>query len=577
MKSFFSSALVFILATHCHAVTAFYIAPDGNDRNPGTQQQPFASLVRAREAVRKINRTMTSDIVIYLSGGRYTLSEAIEFGPKDSGFNGNKIIYKALDDENPTISGGVRVTGWELYNRGKNIYRAHLPDILFRQVYLQNQLSVRARTPNRESESSFGPYWRLTVPRLPECNIPKKEWQAVAGVEQLGQVELVTITHWYHQRIRIGETRLTDSSMVILPLNPEGKMSKKLYFYKTSYYYFENAFQFVDIADEWYYDPEESFLYYAFNESVHPDSLIFEVPVIPTLVAIRGTEENPVHNLEFQGITFECSNWISPSEKGLNATQFAQPIGSDRHWHSSTYPSGLIKVAHAHNIAFRYNTIRNAGAQGIQFFMNVDDADIEGNQIYNIAANAIEVDAHALKNPSPQQQSTGVAIWNNHIYKAGQNYSNGGGVLAHNVRGLIVEHNHIHDMPYSGMQVGNQPGEIRDIGCGENRIRYNHVHHCMQLHDDGGGIYTLGGIQQGTFIAENYLHDIKAGKWAGSYAIDFIYLDNFSSQILVKDNVVAGGKAAERNGAAGNTLINNIQSNPAIEKNAGIKAGYTPR
>ena len=85
-------------------------------------------------------------------------------------------------------------------------------------------------------------------------------------------------------------------------------------------------------------------------------------------------------------------------------------------------------------------------------------------------------------------QSSG--IWNNHIRKCGQDYTNGGGLLAHNVRGLIVEHNHIHDMPYSGMQIGNQPGGMKNVGCGDNRIRYNHVHHCCQLHDDGGGIYT---------------------------------------------------------------------------------------
>jgi hypothetical protein len=118
---------------------------------------------------------------------------------------------------------------------------------------------------------------------------------------------------------------------------------------------------------------------------------------------------------------------------------------------------------------------------------------------------------------------------------------------------------------------------MHDIGCGDNRIRYNHVHHCLQLHDDGGGIYTLGGIQKGSLIAENYVHDIRRTKWAGDYPIDLIYLDNYTSKILVKDNVVNGGRAAERNRSAGNTLINNTQSNTAVEKNAGINPGYNPR
>lgn len=38
-----------------------------------------------------------------------------------------------------------------------------------------------------------------------------------------------------------------------------------------------------------------------------------------------------------------------------------------------------------------------------------------------------------------------------------------------------------------------------------------------------------------------------------------------------------GARAAERNGSKGNVLQNNIQSNPAVEANAGIKPGYHPR
>ena len=97
------------------------------------------------------------------------------------------------------------------------------------------------------------------------------------------------------------------------------------------------------------------------------------------------------------------------------------------------------------------------------------------------------------------------------------------------------------------------------------------------MHDDGGGIYTLGGIQNGSVISDNYVHDIQKSKWAGSYRIDVIYLDNRTSKILVKNNVVNGGRAAERNGSKGNSLENNVQNNLEIEKNAGIKPDYNPR
>ncbi len=95
---------------------------------------------------------------------------------------------------------------------------------------------------------------------------------------------------------------------------------------------------------------------------------------------------------------------------------------------------------------------------------DVDDSDIEGNDFHDIAANAIEIDALATPNPPPELQSENVAIWNNGFRHAGSVYSNGGAVLAHCVKGLIVEHNDISDMPYSGMQVGDQPGGYKPVG-----------------------------------------------------------------------------------------------------------------
>ncbi len=572
-----STAVGFIMTVRSVSAQEFHVAPTGDDANPGTAAAPLKTLAGARDAVRKVNKAMTGDIAVNLHGGEYVFGDAVIFDAQDSGFNGHKVIYRGFRQERPILTGGIRITGWELHDEEKNIYRAPAPKTAFRQVYIDGKPGIRARTPNRESDTSFGPYWRLKIPKKPECHITAEHWKACANVDRLSEVELVIETHWYHQRIRIGEHRLTDKGTVVLPVNPKGKMSKKLGFYGLSYFFFENALAFLDAPNEWYHDTETGVLYLKPPDGEDPRRMRVDVPMAETLVVIAGTAEEPVRNIEFQGLTFQCSNWASPSGNGLNVTQFVQPIGVKGGWDSVDRPLALIRVRHARHVAFRNNVIRNAGAHGIQFYENVDDSDIEGNEIYQIAGNGIEIDAHAAKNPAPERQSTGVAIWNNHIWRAGQNYTNGGALLAHNVRGLIVEHNLIHDMPYSGIQVGNQPGGMTDIGCGGNRIRYNHVHHCLQLHDDGGGIYTLGGVQKGTVIAENYVHDIKRTKWAGNYGIDLIYLDNFTSKTLVKDNVVTGGRAAERNRSAGNTLVNNVQSDPEIEANAGIKPGYNPR
>jgi len=40
----------------------FYVAPYGDDNNPGTEQKPFATLARARDAVCELKKKKTKEI-----------------------------------------------------------------------------------------------------------------------------------------------------------------------------------------------------------------------------------------------------------------------------------------------------------------------------------------------------------------------------------------------------------------------------------------------------------------------------------------------------------------------------------
>ncbi|MDR0845341.1 MAG: hypothetical protein LBN71_08970, partial [Tannerella sp.] len=60
-----------------------------------------------------------------------------------------------------TLSGGKKVSGWQAVGNG--IYRAQLPAGTddFRQLYVNGEPAVRARTPNLNNKEDYGPYWRL--------------------------------------------------------------------------------------------------------------------------------------------------------------------------------------------------------------------------------------------------------------------------------------------------------------------------------------------------------------------------------------------------------------------------------
>ena len=51
---------------------------------------------------------MTGDIIVYIKGGTYTIDKTIEFTSDDSSTNGFRIIYRAVEGENPVISGKIK-------------------------------------------------------------------------------------------------------------------------------------------------------------------------------------------------------------------------------------------------------------------------------------------------------------------------------------------------------------------------------------------------------------------------------------------------------------------------------------
>ena len=51
-KYVFLAAFLFVVfARNSNGATCFYIAPDGNDVNPGTENKPFSTITRAKDAL----------------------------------------------------------------------------------------------------------------------------------------------------------------------------------------------------------------------------------------------------------------------------------------------------------------------------------------------------------------------------------------------------------------------------------------------------------------------------------------------------------------------------------------------
>jgi len=107
-----SAALASLFALSCLAapVADLVVSPAGSDANPGTLEQPFATLTRARDAVRALGQP-DRDVVVWLRGGEYRLGETVVFGLADGAAAGHTISYAAYPGEKPVFTSGVPVDG----------------------------------------------------------------------------------------------------------------------------------------------------------------------------------------------------------------------------------------------------------------------------------------------------------------------------------------------------------------------------------------------------------------------------------------------------------------------------------
>jgi hypothetical protein len=104
-----------LLLTWVGAAAEFWVAPGGNDANPGTRSKPFASLERARDAARERRTTQSGfreSITICLRSGDYIRTNCLELTSADSGTPKAPVIWRAYRDEAVRLLGGRMLTGF---------------------------------------------------------------------------------------------------------------------------------------------------------------------------------------------------------------------------------------------------------------------------------------------------------------------------------------------------------------------------------------------------------------------------------------------------------------------------------
>ncbi|MGI0012713.1 MAG: LamG-like jellyroll fold domain-containing protein [Nitrososphaera sp.] len=558
----------------------FYVAPNGNDGNPGTETRPFQTLERARTAVRAVNGNMTEDVTVYLRGGEYSLAAPFVLDQADSGKNGFNVVWRAYANEKPVISGGQQISGWK--SVGGGIWKAPVGTLRFRQLYVNGSRAVRARTPNVGSYYTLTNYdeggRRLQIPA-----------NTIANWQNFNQVEVNLLGKGVvNAYLRLSSFSVSGGSAFVTPQEPERtRLFIRSYPTKEAGrpYYFENVFEFLDSPDEWYLNTSTNEVFYIPRAGENMASVSIVAPRLENIVRIQGTLSNPAHHIQFHGLAFEHTTWTIPSTDGYVGDQGGLAatgaiLNDEITYYEGHRPPAGIHMEAADNIRLERNMFRHFGGAGINLYVGNHNNVIIGNVIEDVSNNGIALDMNLEGNPTDTRKvSKNNTVSNNYIHDIGKDYYSSIGILAGYTNGSVIEHNEVHDTPYTGISVGWGWDDVANAAR-NNLVRNNKVFNVIDTMADGGGIYTLS-RQPGTIIHENHVHDIFRTSIHGGYVMPGIYLDEGSNLITVRDNVIQNVDGQNGSGAIfqnangpSNTFSNNSAASPTVVANAGLEPAY---
>ena len=534
----------------------YYVATDGSDSwsgklaspSPDGKDGPFATLARAREAVRKTERTRA--VTVLVRGGAYRLEQPIVFGPDDSGTAAVPVTYAAYPGETPVFSGGRVIDG---FRREGRLWVTTVPGVAgrrrtFLQLFVNGQRRRRARKPDEGYLHMTGALAPVPAEGQKEPGPNKSGFLFEPGDirrwERLSDVNIVLMHSWENS---IHPVQSVDGeSCTVRFAAPMKEWWKIGHWERQARYFVENALELLDQPGEWYLDRDTGVLRYFPMPGEELDRTEVIAPVLTELVRFQGDPDLGlfVEHVHLRGLSFHHADWIL-SPKGNSNTQAAVDVPA------------VIAADGARHCTVSDCEVAHVGTYGIWFRRGCKDCTIEGNHVFDLGAGGIRVGDTRMADTDAGETSR-TLVHSNYIHHYGEVYAGGVGVwVAQSSRNRIT-HNEIHDGNYTGISVGwnwnKAPNRTH-----HNLVEGNHVHHVVRgVLSDGAGIYTLG-TQTGTVIRNNLFHDVFP--YMGNPTMAWgIYFDAGSNGMLVENNIVyntlTGGLM--NSGQSGNTVRNNI-------------------
>ena len=520
----------------------YFVAPKGSDRNPGTIEQPFATLERARDAIRaqRVNNSVLppGGTTVYLRGGTYSVTNTFTLTEADSGNASAPIVYRAWRDERPVFDGGFRVNAFS---------KVRDPAILAR-LPQEAQGKVRVADVKAQGYTSFdaqkGYGYGINNQAMRELFQDGQPLQPArwpnAGFAMTGEVldptnrvftfasdrldrwalatDMMANGYWYHLWAVCAVPTAPDAAAGTLRL-----VDRPNYGLRAGQpFYVLNLLEEIDQPGEWFLDRANGLLY-----------------VWPTASGW------------FSASTFTLSRWDKPFIKADNVRDVAF-VGLTLEYgqQHGIILNGCINAVVANCV------IRRMGGTALTAPQSAN-LKVYGNLFHTLGHSGMHVTGGNRKNLTSGQ----VSIENNEVHHFGRCSRTYNPAVLLEGCGARVAHNHFHHAPSSAMRIeGN-----------DHLIEFNDVHHVVQESDDQGGIDMWGNPSyRGVVIRHNRWRDIGGGDHApcGQAGIRF---DDAISGMLVYGNLFERTSTGNFGGVQIHGGHNNIiDSNVFVDCNYGV-------